>query len=215
MNCKVVQSCPNLYGHNTIPPHWAPEHCMLHFASIMSFQSKMDQKIFNFILLIIIVDPKMLQRFMFCFVLERFSMKCSNFVNFWARKAFFFFKHVRISTEIDWYHYQSANAAPTAIVRLQIKTDQFWRSVTSEPTAPLVPYPLVLLLPRKFRFGSCCSGGWPSFGWCLTVLGMVGHHPGKLSLSISLVSSIKVTKSESVVDILLVGDHPWVTGWPS
>ena len=45
-----------------------------------------------------------------------------------------FFKQVRISPEIDWYHYQSANAAPTCIVRHLIKTDQFSRSVTSEPT---------------------------------------------------------------------------------
>ena len=49
---------------------------------------------------------------------------------------FFFFKQVRISPEIDWYHYQSANAAPTGIVRLRINTDQFSRSVTSEPTVP-------------------------------------------------------------------------------
>ena len=71
-----------------------------------------------------------------CFVFERFSLKCSNFVNFWARKTFFFFKQVRISPEIDWYHYQSANAAPNGIVRHRIKTDQFSRSVTSEPTVP-------------------------------------------------------------------------------
>ena len=65
---------------------------------------------------------------------ERFSLKRSNFLNFWARKTFFFFKQVRISPEIDWYHYQSANAAPNSIVRHRIKTDQFSRSVTSEPT---------------------------------------------------------------------------------
>ena len=47
---------------------------------------------------------------------------------------FFFFKWVRISPEIDWYHYQSANAAPKGTVRHRIKTDQFSRSVTSEPT---------------------------------------------------------------------------------
>ena len=34
----------------------------------------------------------------------------------------FFKKQVRISPEIDWYHYQSANAAPTAIVLDPIKT---------------------------------------------------------------------------------------------
>ena len=31
--------------------------------------------------------------------------KCSNSVNFGARKMFFFFKWVRISPEIDWYHH--------------------------------------------------------------------------------------------------------------
>ena len=45
-----------------------------------------------------------------------------------------FFKQVRILPEIDWYHYQSANAAPMAKVRDRIKTDLFIRSVTSEPT---------------------------------------------------------------------------------
>ena len=45
--------------------------------------------------------------------------KCSNSVNFWARKMFFFFKWVRISPEIDWYHYQGASPAPTCIVRHQ------------------------------------------------------------------------------------------------
>ena len=45
-----------------------------------------------------------------------------------------FFKQVRILPEIDWYHYQSANAAPMAKVRDRIKTDLFRRSVTSEPT---------------------------------------------------------------------------------
>ena len=60
--------------------------------------------------------------------------KCSNSVNFWARKMFFFFKWVRISPEIDWYHYQGASPAPTCIVRHQTmtKTPTRW-SVTSEP----------------------------------------------------------------------------------
>ena len=46
----------------------------------------------------------------------------------------YFFKQVRISPEIDWYHYQSTNAAPMAIVRHRIKKDRFWWSVMSEPT---------------------------------------------------------------------------------
>ena len=57
-----------------------------------------------------------------------------DFVNFWARKIILHFKQVRISQEINWYPYQSANTAPTAIVQHGIKTDPFWRSVTSEPT---------------------------------------------------------------------------------
>ena len=47
---------------------------------------------------------------------------------------FFFFKQVRISPEIDWYHYQGASAAPTRIVRHQTNDTPFLRSVTSEPT---------------------------------------------------------------------------------
>ena len=31
----------------------------------------------------------------------------------------FFFKWVRISPEIDWYHYQGASLAPTCILRHQ------------------------------------------------------------------------------------------------
>ena len=36
-----------------------------------------------------------------------------------------FFKQVQISPKIDWYQYQSANAAPTDIVRHRIKTEPF------------------------------------------------------------------------------------------
>ena len=63
--------------------------------------------------------------------------KCSKSVNFWARKMFFFFKWVRISPEIDWYHYQGASPAPTCIVRHQTmtKTSTRW-SVTLEPSVP-------------------------------------------------------------------------------
>ena len=115
---------------------------MWHFAPKRSFQSQIDPKLFHLILKIIIVSPKTFQRFLFCIweiffgKFQIFSLKCSNLVNFWARKMFFFFKQVRISPEIDWYHFQSANAAPTAIVRHRIKTNPFWRSVTSEPTVP-------------------------------------------------------------------------------
>ena len=61
--------------------------------------------------------------------------KCPNSVNFWARKMFFFFKWVRISPEIDWYHYQGASPALTFIVRHQTLTKTLTRwSVTSEPS---------------------------------------------------------------------------------
>ena len=53
---------------------------------------------------------------------------------FELEKHYFFFKQVRISPEINWFHYQSGNAAPTGIVRHRIKTEQFSRSVTSEST---------------------------------------------------------------------------------
>ena len=42
--------------------------------------------------------------------------RCSNSVNFWARKMFFFFKWVRISPGIDWYHYQGASPEPGTYV---------------------------------------------------------------------------------------------------
>ena len=70
---------------------------MWHFNQNMSFQSQMDPKLFNLILKIIIVTPKTLNRFIFCIWeiffknFERFLLKCSTFVNVWARKTFFFF----------------------------------------------------------------------------------------------------------------------------
>ena len=114
---------------------------MWHFNPNRSFQSQMDPKLFNLIPKVIIVAPKTFQRFIFCIweiffeKFERFSLKCSNFVNFWARKTFFFFKQVRISPEIDWYHYQSANAAPMAIVRHR----HIWLPYPSFWTLPPLP----------------------------------------------------------------------------
>ena len=58
---------------------------------------------------------------------------CSNLVNIWARKIFLFFKQVRISTDIDWFHYETVNAAPTSTLRRWIKTYQFWWCVISDP----------------------------------------------------------------------------------
>ena len=75
---------------------------MWHFNPNRSFQSQMDPKLFNWIPKLIIVAWKTFQRFISCIweifleKFERFSLKCSNFVNFWARKTFFFFKQVRI-----------------------------------------------------------------------------------------------------------------------
>ena len=63
--------------------------------------------------------------------------KCSNSVHFWARKMFLFFKWVRISPEIDWYHYQGASPATTCIVHspaLNIGKDPYGLSVTSKPS---------------------------------------------------------------------------------
>ena len=55
--------------------------------------------------------------------------KCSNSVNFWARKMFFFLN----GSEIDWYHYQGASPAPSCIVRHQTMP-KTRLSVTSEPS---------------------------------------------------------------------------------
>ena len=69
-----------------------------------------------------------------------------------------FFKQVEILTEIDWFHYQCANAAPTAIVRHRIKTGLFLLSVTSEPTV---------------GGGKKCARGKSNiFGWGVT--GLIG-----------------------------------------
>ena len=103
----------------------------------------MNPRLFNLIVKII-KDQNIskIYSFLFKFYLRdfqwnwSFSLNCSNFVNFLARKTFFSFKQVRISSEIDRYHYQSANAEPMAIVQNRIKTDPFRQVVTSEPTVP-------------------------------------------------------------------------------
>ena len=98
---------------------------MLHFNLNRSFQSQMGAKLFNFLLNFIRVAPNTFQRFMCCISeiffenFERFSLKCCEL------GKCSFFQQVRISPEIDRYHYQNANAAPTTIVRHRIKTDQF------------------------------------------------------------------------------------------
>ena len=77
---------------------------------------------------------------------ERFPLKWSNFIKFWAR---FFFMQVRISPEINWYHYACSNAAPTTIVWHQIKTDQFWWNVIPEPTVSPLHH---VFSPQSFIF---------------------------------------------------------------
>ena len=64
--------------------------------------------------------------------IEEIYEKCSNLVSFELEKCSFF-KWVRLSPEIDWYHYQGASPAPTCLVRNQTmtKTPTRW-SVTSE-----------------------------------------------------------------------------------
>ena len=52
--------------------------------------------------------------------------KYSNSVNFLARKMFFFFKWVRISPAIDWYH-QGASPAPTCTFQHQALTNTLMR----------------------------------------------------------------------------------------
>ena len=66
---------------------------------------------------------------------ERLPKKPLTRSVFELEKCSFFFKWVRISPEIDWYHYQGANPAPTCKVRHQIMTNTPTRwSVTSEPS---------------------------------------------------------------------------------
>ena len=57
--------------------------------------------------------------------------------------------------------------------------------------------------------------GWPSLGWWVTKLGLASDYPCQLSSGVSFVSNVYVPNSISVVCTLLVGDHPWVGGWPS
>ena len=76
--------------------------------------------------------------------------KCSNSVNFWARKMFFFFKWVRISPEIDWYHYQCASPAPTCIVRHQTMIKAPTSKVSHQsPVCP--PSPVVIRVKTTSR----------------------------------------------------------------
>ena len=80
---------------------------------------------------------------------------------------FFFFKWVRISPEIDWYHYQGASPAPTCIVwhQTMTKTATRW-SVTSEPS--------VLPPPKKnFVFAWGCPYLWGHHHFLCYVLGIV------------------------------------------
>ena len=64
------------------------------------------------------------------------SKKCSNFVNFWARKMFFFLKQVRISPEKDWcsHQYPYGGILPqvaAVFVNFYVSTDMiaWWVSV--------------------------------------------------------------------------------------
>ena len=75
-----------------------------------------------------------------------------------------------------------------------------------------IPYPLVLFLPRKFRWWFLLFWWVTIIGLWVTILGMVGDHPWQLSPGISFVSSVKVPNSKFVVYVLMVGDHPWVGG---
>ena len=79
---------------------------------------------------------------------EGFIKNALTWSIFELEKCSFFFKWVRISPEIDWYHYQGASPAPTCIVRHQTmtKTPTRW-SVTSEPSVP--PPPPVLNKAHK------------------------------------------------------------------
>ena len=83
--------------------------------------------------------------------------KCSNSVNFWARKMFFFFKWVRISPEIDWYHYQGASPAPTCIVRHQTMIKAPTSKVSHQ--SPVCPPCCELLCPTAVRLSihPCCA----------------------------------------------------------
>ena len=92
----------------------------------------MDPKLFSLILKIIILAPKKFRRLTFC-IWEIFYAKFQrSFLSALTLSIFElekrFFKQVRILPEIDWYHYQSANAAPMAKVRDRIKTDLFRQS---------------------------------------------------------------------------------------
>ena len=65
----------------------------------------------------------------------RFPENKLNSVSFWARKMFFFFKWVRISPEIDWYHHQwcfpdKMSYDPTFLVKIDILTDRTFCSPT-------------------------------------------------------------------------------------
>ena len=76
--------------------HWALEHRYVTLLPKQVISGSNDPKSFNLILKIIKVAPQMFQRFMFCVSeiflenFDTFSLKCSSFSNFLARKMFFF-----------------------------------------------------------------------------------------------------------------------------
>ena len=90
--------------------------------SLFFAKSQMDPKLFNLIFKIIIVTRKTFQNL--CFRFARISLKFfKDFLwnpltlSIFELEKCHFFKWVRISLRIDWYHYQGACPAPLCIVQ--------------------------------------------------------------------------------------------------
>ena len=97
--CKELARLSYLAPFGTAWPHLTPlDPPWPHLACLSTFQFQLQRTL-----------------------MYRFTMvlKSSNFVYFWARKMFFFNQDC-ILPGIDWFHYQGANAAPTAIVQYLI-----------------------------------------------------------------------------------------------
>ena len=113
---------------------------------------------------------------------------------------FFFFKWVRISPEIDWYHYQGASPAPACIVRHQTMIKAPTSKVSHQ--SPVCPPCCELLCPTAVRLSihPCCSFIRPPLAVSFSVLPPSTQisDPNRARLIIGICICISVFSRKSV-----------------
>ena len=77
-----------------------------------SFHSQMDPKLFNLLLKMLSYSSSKNVSKIYVLYFRDFLSNALTLSIFELDNFSFFFRQVRISLEIDWYHFQSANAAP-------------------------------------------------------------------------------------------------------